>query len=291
MRGRFVAAAAVLLLLVLVASVHLFTTYDDYSRYNIQWNGTSSFFSQLEDHGAHEVESPADLGGYTDAVLLIVAPQGSPGEERIAAYRSFLSRNNTIVLCDDFGSGNDLLTAIGSDIVILPGNLTSVDRDYVDGAAVKGYPAEEENTTLLDNLSAVLFNRPAALKGGTTLLQTSLLSWVDGNGNDRIDGDEAVGRYPVCVGESIDNGEVIVIGDPGIFLNAMSGITDDNRQFIENLLSLRPVLLIDQGWSRTASAGMLNAGVRAAKEFPILQIAVAGLFIGAAAYFFRKRII
>jgi len=84
---------------------------------------------------------------------------------------------------------------------------------------------------------------------------------------------------------------VIVIGDPGIFLNAMSGFSGENRQFIEALISLRPVLLVDQGWSRTASAGAPTAAVRLAKGYPLLQIAVAGLFIGAAAYFFRKRII
>jgi len=289
MQARFVAAAAVIIVLALAAGVHLFTTYDDYSRYNIQWNGTSSFFSLLEDHGAHEVERPADLSGYDDAVLLIIAPQGSPGAERVAAYRAFLARNNTVVLCDDFGSGNELLAAIGSDVTILPGNLTSVDRDYADGAAVKGYRAE--NHSLVDNVSSVLFNRPAALEGGTTLLQTSLLSLVDGNGNGRIDGDEVVGRYPICVSDKVGGGEVIVVGDPGIFLNAMSGIAGDNGQFIEDLLSLRPVLLVDQGWSRTSSAGALTGGVHLVKGYPLLQIAVAGLFIGAAAYFFRKRII
>ena len=289
MQGRFVAAAAVLLVLALAAGVHLFTTYDDYSRHNIQWNGTSLFFSHLEDRGAHEVWRPADLGGYNDAVLIVIAPQGSLDAEQIAAYRAFLARNNTVVLCDDFGSGNEFLAAVGSGITILPGNLTSVDRDYADGAAVRGYRAG--NHTLVENVSTVLFNRPAALKGGTPLLQTSLLSWVDRNSNGRIDGDEVVSRYPVCAVERVGGGEVIVIGDPGIFLNAMSGFSGDNLQFIEALISLRPVLLVDQGWSRTASAGAPTAAVRLAKEYPLLQIAVAGLFIGAAAYFFRKRII
>lgn len=289
MQGRFVAAAAVLIVLALAAGVHLFTTYDDYSRYNIQWNGTSSYFSFLEERGVHEVWRPADLGGYNDAVLLIIAPQGSPEAERIAAYRAFLARNNTIILCDDFGSGNEFLAAIGSGITILPGNLTSVDREYADGAAVRGYRAGDH--TLVENVSTVLFNRPAALKGGTALLQTSLLSWVDRNANGRIDGDEVVGRYPVCAREEVGGGEVIVIGDPGIFLNAMSGLRGENRQFIEGLISLRPVPVVDQGWSRTASASAPTAAVRLAKEYPILQVAIAGLFIGAAAYFFRKRII
>ena len=143
MQGRFVAAAAVLLVLALAAGVHLFTTYDDYSRHNIQWNGTSSFFSHLEDRGAHEVWRPADLGGYNDAVLIVIAPQGSPDAEQIAAYRAFLARNNTVVLCDDFGSGNEFLAAVGSGITILPGNLTSVDRDLCRRCGGEGLPCRK----------------------------------------------------------------------------------------------------------------------------------------------------
>jgi len=286
MRGGTLAAVTVLLVLALVAGVHLTTSYDPYSRYNVQWNGTSSFFALLEEEGAQEVRGPADLAGYDDAALLIVAPSGPPDPAWVAAWRAFLARNNTIILCDDFGDGDAALGALGASIRILPGPVVSVDREYVTPAAVTAYPVG--NASLLLNVTAVLLDRPAALEGGAPLLQTSLLSWVDADGNATVDGDEEIGRSTVCARERIGGGEIIVVGDPGIFLNSMAGMGKDNRQFVGNLLSCRPVLLVEQGWSRTAEAGPVTRALMGVKERPLLQTAAAALFILVAVYYFRK---
>ncbi|QYZ79567.1 DUF4350 domain-containing protein [Methanofollis formosanus] len=288
MRARFLAAAAVLLICLSAAVFHLSTTYDDYSRYNVQWNGTSAFFSQLEERGAESITDPNDLVHYDDTLLLIVAPEGPPGPERIKAYNNFLARNNTLVLCDDTGEAAALLDALPATITILPGTVSSVEREYTTTAAVRGYPVG--NHTLVEGVSAVLLNRPAALEGGMPLLQTSLLSWADEDQNGRIDGEETVGRYRLGVTEKIGGGELIVIGDPGIFLNSMAGLGEGNKQFRENILSLRPVVLVDEGWSRTAAAGPFTGIILWVKERPLFQMGVLALFMCGAVYVFRKRI-
>ncbi|WP_067046617.1 DUF4350 domain-containing protein [Methanofollis ethanolicus] len=284
--GGALVAVAALLVLLLVAGIHLTTSYDQYSRYNVQWNGTSSFFALLEEKGVHEVRDPADLAGYNDVSLLVIAPSGSPDPVRVAAWRAFLARNNTIILCDDFGDGDAMLRALDASVRILSGPVVSVDREYGAAAAVAAYPVE--NASILLNVSAVLLDRPAALEGGDPLLQTSLLSWVDTDGNSSLDGDEQMGRFIVCAREKIGGGEVIVVSDPGIFLNSMAGTGKDNRQFIENLLALRPGLLVDQEGSRTATAGPVTGAIRWVKERPLLQIGIVALFILAAACYFRK---
>jgi hypothetical protein len=286
MRGGTILAVAVLLVFVLVAGVHLSTSYDQYSRYNIQWNGTSSFFLTLEEAGAHEIRDPADLSSYDNASLLVIAPAGIPDPELVAAWHDFLERNNTIILCDDFGDSDTVLGALGSSIRILPAPVVSVDRGYATPAAVAAYPVG--NASLLQNVSAVILDRPAALEGGDPILRTSLLSWSDTNGNATLDGDEQMGRFTVSGRERIGGGEIIVVGDPGIFLNSMMSIGKDNRQFIENLLTHRPVLLVEQGWSRTAGAGPVTGAVGWVKERPIFQVGIAALFIIVAVYYFRK---
>ncbi|WP_298665825.1 DUF4350 domain-containing protein [uncultured Methanofollis sp.] len=286
MKGGILLATTALLVLVLVAGVHLSTSYDQYSRYNVQWNGTSSFFSVLEEVGAHEISDPADLSNYADATLLIIAPAGPPQPVQVAAWREFLARNNTIILCDDFGTGDAMLRALGATIWIHPYPVVSVDRDYSTPAAVAAHPVE--NTSLLQNVSTVILDRPAALEGGDTLLRTSLLSWVDTNRNATLDGSEEMGRFTVSAREQIGGGEVIVVGDPGIFLNSMMGIGKGNKQFIDTLLTRRPILLVEQGWSRTAEAGPVTGAIRWVKERPLLQISTAALFIIGAAYYFRK---
>lgn len=285
-RVAFLVAVA-LFILVLAAGVHLTTSYDQYSRYNLQWNGTSSFFTLLEEKNAHDIDDPADLAEYDDAELLILAPSGSPSPAQVAAWRAFLARNNTIILCDDFGDGDAALQALGTSVRILSYPVVSVDRDYTTSAAVPAYPADT-NSSLLLNVSAVLLDKPAALEGGDALLQTSLLSWVDTNENATLDRDEEIGLSTVCAREGFGGGEIIVVSDPDLFLNSMANIGADNRQFIENLLSYRPVLLVDQDWSRTAAAGPVIGAVGWMKERPLLQIGIAALFIIFAAYYFRK---
>ncbi|QSZ67608.1 DUF4350 domain-containing protein [Methanofollis aquaemaris] len=288
MRARFLAAAAILLICLSAVVFHLSTTYDDYSRYNVQWNGTSAFFSHLEEQRAQTITDPADLINYDDALLLVIAPEGPPGPERIRAYNNFLARNNTLVLCDDAGEVAGLLAALPTTVSILPGTVSSVEREYTTTAAVRGYPVG--NHTLVEGVSTVLFNRPMALEGGTPLLQTPLLSWIDEDRNGRINGEETVGRYQLGVTEEIGGGELVVIGDPGIFLNSMTGLGEGNQQFIENILTLHPVVLVDEGWSRTTAAGPFTGAILWVKEYPLSQIGVAALFIGGAVYFFRKRI-
>ncbi|MBP2147050.1 cbb3-type cytochrome oxidase subunit 3 [Methanofollis sp. W23] len=288
MRTRYFVAVAVLLLCLYAAVFHLSTTYDDYSRYNVQWNGTSTFFSHLEGHGAQMVTDRDDLITYDNALLLVIAPDGPPDPERARAYRNFLAHNNTLLLCDDTGEIAPLLEGLQSTISVLPGTVSSVERDYVTTAAVRGYAAG--NHTLIDGVPAVLFNRPMALEGGTPFLQTSLLSWADENGNGRIDGEESVGRYDLVAYEEIGGGELVVVGDPGIFLNSMAGLGEGNEMFLKNLLSLRPVVLVDEGWSRTSTGGPYTGAILWVKDHPIVQIGIVALFIGGAVYVFRKRI-
>jgi hypothetical protein len=287
MRARFCVAVVVFLVCLYAAVFHLSTTYDDYSRYNVQWNGTSTFFSHLDDKGAQTVTDPAELVTYDHALLLVIAPDGPPDQERTRAYKNFLAHNNTLLLCDDTGAVSPLLEDLQSIISVLPGTVSSVERDYVTTAAVRGYATG--NHTLVDGVSAVLFNRPRALEGGTPLLQTSLLSWVDENENGRIESEESVGQYCLGAYEEIGGGELVVVGDPGIFLNSMAGLGEGNEVFLENILALRPVVLVDEGWSRTSSGGPYTGAILWVKDHPIFQIGVVALCIGGSAYLFRKR--
>lgn len=288
MRARYLVSVAILLLCLYAAVFHLSTTYDDYSRYNVQWNGTSTFFSHLEAHGAQTITDPDELITYENVLLLVIAPEGPPDQERVKAYKNFLAHNNTLVLCDDTGEIAPLLEAFQSTVSVLPGTVSSVERDYVTTAAVRGYATG--NHTLIDEVSFVLFNQPMAIEGGTPLLQTPLLSWIDENRNGRIDGEESVGRYSLCVFEEIGGGELVVVGDPGIYLNSMAGLGEGNEKFLKNLLSLRPVVLVDEGWSRISTGGPYTGAILWVKDHPIVQIGIVGLFIVGSVYVFRKRI-
>ena len=110
--------------------VHLSATDAEFSRYNPSWNGTSAFFSALDERGAVGVDDPAALGGRANATLLVVAPGRAPTADEAAAYRAFVRSGGTLVLADDFGAGNALLAAVGSGMRLDQRNLSSLERAF-----------------------------------------------------------------------------------------------------------------------------------------------------------------
>jgi len=176
----------VVLLLVscLVLTLHFSTTDEEFSRYNIGWTGTSDFFSALDRHTMTDNIGPGDLSQYTNATLLILAPDRGVNAAEGALYRDFVARGNTLLLADDFGDGNTLLEAIGSTIRIRPGTLSSIDRAYTDPALAEVFLVK--NTSLLPTGSSLVLNRAATLQGGQPLLASTVFSWVEDTQNRNL---------------------------------------------------------------------------------------------------------
>jgi hypothetical protein len=291
-RRSFWIAGLVLLASALLLTAHLTSNNLEFSQYNTGWNGTSAFFSALDRHRVTDITDPAGLAPSTNnTTLLIIAPVRQPTGEETAAYRSFVERGNTIVLADDFGTGNAILRGIGSRIVILPGNLSSIDRAYNDPYSVVAYPVT--NASPVRSVSAVVLNRPAPLDGGVPLLTSSIMSWIDTNGNRRIDRDETMGRFAVMAREKAGTGEIIVLSDPSIFINAMQdpGANWDNRQLVRNLAGNGGPLLIDQMNSRTTGTEGMSTILHVMKTTLSTEIVVIGGVLLIAAVAWRKKLV
>ncbi len=292
MRASFWIATLVLLASALLLTSHLTSNNLEFSRYNTGWNGTSVFFSGFDRHRVTEINDPADLAPYrNNTLLLIIAPERQPTGQEIAAYRSFLERGNTILLADDFGTGNAILRQIGSRIVILPGNLSSIDRAYNDPYSVVAYPVA--NVSPVRSLSAIVLNRPAPLEGGDPLLTSSVMSWIDNNGNKRIDPDEMMGRFAVMAQEKVGGGEIIVLSDPSIFINAMQDLDAkwDNRQLIRHLVDGADPVLIDQMNSRTTGTEGMSTILHVMKTTLSIEIVFIIVLLLIAAVAWRRKLV
>ncbi|MEN6341119.1 MAG: DUF4350 domain-containing protein, partial [Methanospirillum sp.] len=124
------AVGLVVLVGVAALFVHLSSTDDEFSRYNPSWNGTSAYFSALDDRGAVAIDDPAALAGRANATLLVVAPGRAPTAGEAALFRAFVQSGGTLVLADDFGAGNALLGAVGSTMRLDQRNLSSLERAF-----------------------------------------------------------------------------------------------------------------------------------------------------------------
>jgi hypothetical protein len=260
-------AAIVLLTGCIALGAHLFSSGEEYSRFNTEWNGTSAFFSSVA--GVPEIREGSELETIPCRTLLILAPP--PDMIADASYRSYLSRGNRILLVDDEGYGNSFLADLQSSLRIVPGNLSSVDAPYNTPAIVHAYPAGDH--PLFERVDDLTLNMPASVSGGNSLAETSLLSWMDNNGNGHPDNGEVLHRFIVMAQETVGGGEVLVIADVSLFTNGMIG---ENPQFLENIRST-PGLCIDQRESRTATAELLPSLLSWIKGSYITKIVIVSI--------------
>ena len=291
MNKLFTVIGIILLLGASVLFLHLSTTTEEYSRYNVQWNGTSAFYTYAEERGAGEIMDLREVADASGAMLLIIAPTGNISREDAGQYRSFLLKGNTILLFDDFGTGNQLLEGIGSEIRILPGNLSGIDMEYNTPTSIIVY--RSGNSTLLEGVETLALNAPAALEGGEVLMRTSVLSWIDVDGDGRISGDERLDRYGVMARETNGRGEIYVFSDPSILINAMmadEGLRD-NQRFIDAVLSGDQQLYLDGKYSGTTAGGAIVGLLAMAKSTIIIKIVLLCILLLLVAYAFKKKVL
>ncbi|WP_214041475.1 DUF4350 domain-containing protein [Methanoculleus sp.] len=263
-------AWAVLLILLLAggaAYVHATTTTEEYSRCNVGWNGTSGL-------AAEEVRDLASLP--PDATLLILAPDLPFTPEEAGYLRAFLDGGGRVLIGDEEGGANGLLADLGSTMRVRPGDLASLERDHADPGLFSGYVVG--NASLVAGVETVLLNRPATVEGGEPLIETSIFTWDDADGDGRVSGDETFARRVVAAHE----GSLIVLGDPSLFVNAMLA---ENPVFIE---SLGPVL-IDAAHSRTGTANPIVNTILWIQETPPAAAAIAALAVLPAAFRFGRK--
>jgi len=284
-------ATIVLCLALVVLLVHLATNSAEFSRYNIGWNGTSRFFDSLDRHRVTEIEDPGQLAAYTNTTLFVIAPYRPFSARDSAAYRAYVDRGNTLILADDFGTGSELLAGMGSSMTILPGNLSSVDRAYDNPYTVVAFPAG----TALPSLSGtgIVLDKAAAVSGGDPVLATGLISWIDTAGTPGPGAGITISRYAVAANETLGGGELYVIGDPSIFINAMQETAPGyaNAQFISQLSDTHKTILVDAYSTRSDQLTGIWAVARGIQTNPAYRAGTAALILLVVIIAWQKKII
>lgn len=257
--------------------LHISVTNADYSRYNPEWNGTSVLFDMIDGAGGTMVTDPPNLPGQGDAMLLFIAPGRDPPDQVREGIRDFLSRGNCVLIASDREEDNRLLEGIGSSIRIRQSDIISVDRFFDDPSSVIAFPTEDD--PLSAGIPRLVGNDPSFLEGGTPVFATSILSFRDTDGDQQLGEGEVLERFTVISRETIANGTLYVVSDPSIFINGMlvANPPTGNREFVARILSFRPVLLAEQGYSRTAEGGPLIRAINLVKDAISIEMAAITL--------------
>ncbi|MCK4269457.1 MAG: DUF4350 domain-containing protein [Methanogenium sp.] len=288
--GRWIAVILIVISLMII-SAHFSQTSLEYSRYNTQWNGTSVFADMVEDVGGKFLYDYKDLNSEANTTLLIIAPDKEFSEEETGILREFVHGGGHLFIADENGVSNGLLHTIGSTMSVVPGNVTSVDMEYNEPSLVICYT--KGNATVINGVETIVLNCPSYVSGGEALITSSILSWDDENGNNRIDKSESLSEYPVFVHESIGEGIIFLLSDPSIFINGMNVERGkrDNKQFIQNILTQDKHLIVDQSGSQTAGSDGILSLMNRMKQNTILKIAVITAAVFSLLYAVNRKII
>jgi hypothetical protein len=192
---------------------------------------------------------PTDEAG--SSVLLIMGPSRSYGGQELDTLETFVSSGGTIVIADDFGTGNEVLDGVGIE-ERFAGTLLR-DLVYEDASSLPLAYAGATNVLYLNNATAIL-------NASTTILTSSPLSFLDEDENAARDGDEALQSHTIAAKTHVGEGVVYLISDPSILTNDGLG-REGNGAFALSILERA-----SEGFERTIYINEAHVGARGGLE-------------------------
>lgn len=226
--------------------VPMLTREADYSVFNGDWNGSSSFYKDYvytfdfdltpstEDIYLNTVLKDLSLLPVepSKSIILIIGPSRTYGGHELSYLRVFLEAGGIVVLADDFGIGNEIMSYLGLSERF--SNTLLLDLSYASAAV---FPLEYG--TGADALPYVIaLNYASTITGaGDSIIMSSPTSFLDTNENSRIDKGEPRGPFTLAARVPYGDGELYLLSDPSIFINA-SYDEGDNAAFVMEYLCM-----------------------------------------------------
>jgi len=205
--------------------VWLYPSSADFDPYNPFWNG-------LRDVAGGRPDSLVSAGGLprpAPGTALIVIPYRRFAGTEIRELKDYVIQGGRLLIADDFGYGNRLLSYMGVKARFsgkpLLDPLFNYKNPHFPKVSFPGVGGEVvlDRPTSLDHLS-----------GGRVLAQTSSFSFLDLNDNGKWDRGEPEGPFPVVAGFSLGRGELLLVSDPSFLINGMLDVAG-NRALLSYL--------------------------------------------------------
>jgi len=256
-----VALLSVVLLLVIAPPV------EDFGFDSDRWTGLSIAMDELD---ASALWSLSDLERQQSPATVLLVPRKPVSPSDTSRLERFVIGGGTLVLMDDFGHGNELLSGLGIDVAIAGGTLLDpvyCEKNETMPVLSVTLPEQEENSLFLQ------LNHSSWLEVGgdvSVLGSSSRFSIGDSDHNGTWDKGEPTGSLPVAASCSLGDGSIVVVADSSILINGMVGL-HDNMAFVSGVAD-GPVLV--------ASTHLPDSGVDGGKRVVASLRAVLDSFAG-----------
>ena len=196
---------------------------DPYSMQNTRWNGMSALTRREFLTVTTELAGTLSLTNATQ-VLLIVAPSRPFSRQEATSIGNAVGRGGLLVVADNFGSGNGLLSLLGLPVRF--DNKLLVDplfyRKQPSFPVVENF-SESEFMIGLDELvldRATTLNVTAASKV-KVLASSSAFSFLDVNQDGERSSQEPSGPFPVLAEVRLGEGKILLFTSPASLANGL----------------------------------------------------------------------
>ena len=286
-----------LLVVILTAAVSLvciwfYPSFQDFMETNTEWNGIRTFANES---GATVISSLDMVPESPDKSVLIVIPGIDYSDQELARLKQFITDGGTLLLMDDFGYGNTILTYLGVDARFSGKPLLDPLFCYRNQSMPRitdfGEQLKERDIFVITLNHATTLNGVVA---DQVVAWSSTSSFLDTNDNGAWEQDEPQGPFAVAAVLTMGKGSLKLVSDPSVIINNMFG-RDNSKEFIQYLTQDQGKLdnvLIDS--SHLIKAPLDTAkervmGLRAALSNPYALLGIiAVIFAAVFGYNFTK---
>jgi hypothetical protein len=232
-------AVTVLVLAISVVSIWFFPSVRDFTAANAMWNGIKDFAREFD---SVDIDSLDRLPALPDRAALVVIPYLEYSDEELSKVKTFVEDGGKLILMDDFGYGNEVLSYLALDARFSNRPLLDPLFNYRN----PGMPRITDFASELNDrgVKAAVLNHPTALIGvedADVTAWSSAASFLDSDESGDWNQGEPKGPLPVAARLRAGTGIVDLVADPGIIISSMIG-RDDNFGFVAYLTDGKSVL-------------------------------------------------
>jgi len=241
---RLLVSLAISLVVILAVMTWFMPLDDDFRVENTFWNGSS----ELDSHQLlTPLETLDDLPAVPEGATLILIPYIQLTPSELEDVSRFVAGGGILVLADDYGYGNQVLSHLGIETRFSGQALLDPLFSYKNEQLPRVFNLSPDLVT--DGVDSLVLNHATCLidiGAGDVLAMSSSFSFLDLNNDRKWDEDEPTGAMPVISSHILASGRVILVSDPSIFINSM-GTLEDNYGIIENIAGISSSrLFLDQ---------------------------------------------
>jgi len=235
--SRILIMVVLIMVMVSLLSVWFYPSMQDFMATNATWNGIKGFSSEFKAEIPESLGVIPGISGQAEKKALIAIPMLDFSTEDLLIIRNFINDGGTLLLIDDYGYANTILSYLDIDIRFSKAPLLDPLFSYKN----QNMPRITDFIPELKEagINVLMFNNATAL---LNVLEPEAIAWsskasfLDKDGNGILSPRDSRGPLAVATQVTLGKGKVIMVSDSSIIVNSMVG-RDNNYDFIKYITS------------------------------------------------------